>query len=284
MADRECSHQNVIEADELVCTDCGLVLGQVFQHNNVPTNADTSEWQRYNIKAPAYSSRLDDDGKLRETIANALSRMFLDSDSLIEEAVNSWKFLSQFRNVETCVGRRRLAYVLWDSLMSRGVIRKKEDIEAVCGARAGDIASLEKKCPKTRVYKPPSSYIDTIGAWTGMPYRHRRQVTRYMRTFEDENSYLTQDPELLAAASLLYVCGRLKKRKINADTTRVSKSGANETSKDFDLTWELPEYMQHITPKSIASLVDTDINSLKTVYNKVKRGNKWKNNLEFKKK
>ncbi len=271
MADCGCSHQNVIEAEELVCTDCGLVLGQIFQHDNNNVNEELGQMQR-EINPPN-SSRMSEDKHLRETISNTLSHMFLDSELLVEQAVDTWKRLSQFRNVDTCVGRRRLAYVLWDSLMCRGVIRKKEDIEVICEARPGDIASLEKKCPKTRVYKPPSSYVDTLGAWTGMPYRHRRQVARYMRTFEYENSYLTHDPELLAAASILYVCGRLKKQKCDP--------------KNSTFNWEFPEYMQHITPKSIASLVDTDLDSLKFVYDKVRQGsNRKKNNShsEFKKK
>ena len=257
MADRECSHQNVIEVEELVCTDCGLVLGQIFQHvNNVEEEFNRGQ---HDVKANPGSSD-DEDRKLRQTISNALSHMFLDSESLIDEAVSTWKDLSQFRNVETCVGRRRLAYVLWDSLMSRGVIRKKEDIETICQARPGDIAGLEKKSPKNRVCRPPSSFVDTLGAWVGMPYRHRRMVTRYMRTFEYENSYLTHDPELLAAASLLYVCARLKKRKTAMKKSDDSNSG---------LSWEIPEYMKHITPNSIASLVDTDLDSLKHVYKKV---------------
>ena len=260
MDDSGCSHQNVLEAGELVCTDCGLVLGPIFQHS-LPAS---EEVERMDVDVTPARSTVNEDRKLRETISNALGCMFLDSESLIEEAVDTWKRLSQFRNVETCIGRRRLAYVLWDSLMSRGVIRKKEDIEAVCEARPGDISSLEKKSPKTRVYRPPSSFVDTLGAWVGMPYRHRRLVTRYMRTFECENYYLTQDPELLAAASLLYVCGRLKRRK----------NASNKASDNYGLVWEIPEYMQHITPKSIASLVDTDLDSLKSVYNKVRNAGK----------
>ena len=263
MADRECSHQNVIEAGELVCTDCGLVLGPIFHHDNRNNNNNNVDEELNRMQHSVYASqhsRVDEERKLRETVSNALSHMFLDSESLIDEAVSTWKDLSQFRNVDTCVGRRRLAYVLWDSLMSRGVIRKKEDIEAICQARPGDIARLERKSPKTRVYRPASSFVDTLGAWVGMPYRHRRIITRYMRTFEYENSYLTHDPELLAAASLLYVCGRLKKRK-----SAMNDSGAP----DCGLSWELPEYMAHITPKSVASLVDADLDSLKCVYKKV---------------
>lgn len=248
MAERDCPHSNVAECGELVCRDCGLVLGPIFRHPS--TSAAGRSWvppPTAECGSNPTSSRSDE--RLRDGIANALARLFLDSDGLIEEAVSVWKRISRHRSTETSSGRRRLAYVLWDTLASKDIIREKEDIETACGASPGDISAAERRegRKKTRDFHPPSEQIDVLGSWLNIPYRHRRAVSSYMRTFEFENRYLSRKPETLAAASLLYVCSRIKK-----DRGR-------------------PDYMRNVTPSSVAELIDVDRGELRGAYDMLQK-------------
>ena len=258
MAERACPHTDVVEEGELVCRDCGLVLGPIFHH--LSYGAVGRSWKPPSEKDPNDYSFSRSDEKVRDSISNALARIFLDSDELIEEAVRIWKQLSRHLSSETSSGRRQMAYVLWDALTSKHIIREKADIEAVCGAKRGSISSAEKRRKSimdARNYHPPSKQIHVLGSWLNIPYRQRRAVSSYMRTFEFENHYLSRKPETLAAASLLYVCSRLK--------------GKGHSRR--------PKYMDELTPSSVAALIDVDQGELKSAYEalpKFERGRKEK--------
>lgn len=186
---------------------------------------------------------------LKETIRTALSRLFLDSELLIEEAASLWRSLSAYRSARTSIGRRELAFILWETLANQGIIREKEDIEHVCQVAEGGVSRAEKLYGRSPRYRPPSSCVDVLGAWMGVPFRRRRDVARYMRTFESENKHLKQSPELLAAASLLYVCNLRKKK------------GGSPT----------PDYLKGVLPSTVSGLVGVERGVLRSVYDSLPR-------------
>lgn len=266
----DCSHERIEEHGELVCIDCGLVMGPIFRHDpgggggnvyfgSTPSSSLRSEEDRGRRGKTLSTSQEE---ALRDAVSNALARLFLDSDAAINEAVRTWKRLSLYRNTDTSCGRRQLAYTLWKTLADNGVLREKVDFERACGADVGSVARLEKKMTRddnaavvTHSFKPPSERVETLGSWLGLPFRYRKLVASYMRTFELDNRFLTQKPEILAAASLLYVCDRIR-RRVQSDR----KCSARRVKP------ELPEYMRNITPDLLAELINADRKELKVGY------------------
>ena len=195
-------------------------------------------------------SRTEDEAVM-EAVSNALARLFLDSDQMISRAVAVWKELSSYRNVNTERGRRELAFVLWKTLMDNGVIREKSDLETVCGAEPNCMKNIERKKKQTTIFKRASSHVDTLGAWLGLPFHHRRLINKYVRSFDLENKHLsTRSPEVLAATSILFIYNRLRRR-----AGRRRGVGGN-----------LPEYMKNVTPENVADLVGVDREELKRTY------------------
>lgn len=261
-----CHHERVEECDELVCIDCGLVLGSIFLPERsmkvddvkvtsfappVPATTTTTTTTTDNVGQ--YHSH--DDDAIRDAVSNALARLFLDSDEVISEAVNVWKELGTYRSIDTGVGRRQLAFTLWKTLTDKGVLREKVDFEKVCGAEPGSISRMEKrkKCQMSTAFIRPSERVNSLGSWLGLPYQHRRIVERYMRSFECKNTYLRQKPEVLAMSSILYVSARI--------LHQVKKGRA----RGVRLT--TPEYMKHITPAYLADLIEGEREELKNCYN-----------------
>lgn len=250
MEDRECNHQNVVEHDELVCGDCGLVLGPIFRHERqappTPLPASSAHLTKKYSKYDTGGAAARQEEVLRDTISNALSRLFLDSDAMIEEAVSTWKMLSSYRNINSSRGRRHLAFILWKTLMDKGVIREKADLEAVlCEEKTSSSSGGSgRKLAGSVVFQPASARVETMGSWLGLPFRYRQVVKRYMRTFDFENHYLTKNPEVLAAASILFVCDKLRQRK----QEKKGEGGALGASHDYNP----PEYMKNVNADYIS--------------------------------
>ena len=251
----ECSHERLEECDELVCIDRGLVMGPIFHSDHKaqtmhsfapPTTSATA--------ATIAADRSSDEEIITDIVSNALARLFLDSDEMVSEAVTMWKEMSKYRNADTSSGRRQLAFVLWKTLTDKGVLREKGDFERACGAEQGSVAKIAKreKCT-TRAFIRPSQSVEALGSWLGLPYRHRRIIQRYMRTFESENTYLNPKPEVLAVCSILYVCDRLRRRILRKQAKNVSIP--------------MPDYMKYITPSFLTDLIDGEREELKYCFN-----------------
>lgn len=209
------------------------------------------------------TSKSDDD-ELWDAISNALARLFLDTDQMIEEAVRMWKNISTYHNVDTDRGRRELAFVLWKTLMSQGVIREKGDLEAVCGAEPNSLKTMSKKKSRQNVlFKRPSGYVDTLGSWLGLPFQQRRLINRYMRSFDLKNRHLTsKSPEVLAGASILFMYSRLRKK-----------------IKREHISFALPEYVKNITRHNMADLIATDLKELKQTYKSLPKDEVLENDM-----
>ena len=257
----ECSHERLEECDELVCIDCGLVMGPIFHsdykmqtvHSFAPPPTASVAAAATTAAAAAAGPSSDED-PITDIVSNALARLFLDSDEMISEAVTVWKEMSRYRSADTSSGRRQLAFVLWKTLTDKGVLREKGDFERACGAERGSVAKIDKrvKCP-TRAFIRPSKSVEALGSWLGLPYRHRRIIRRYMRTFESENTYLSPKPEVLAVCSILYVCDRLRRRILRKRAKNVSIP--------------MPDYMKYITPSFLTELIDGEREDLKYCFN-----------------
>ena len=258
MEPSECAHERIEEHGELVCVDCGLVTGTIFHHQDSAGGGSTYFGSAPLPLPPAADVGVNDgrtmsarqEEALTDAISNALARLFLDSDATVDRAVRTWKTISRYRNVDTSAGRRQLAYTLWKTLADDGVLRERVDFERVCGADVGSVARLEKKLRRDsdggrlvpRSFKRASERVETLGSWLGLPFRYRRLVAGYMKTFELDNRYLSQKPEVLAAASLLFVCDRLRRR---VQSGRLS-----------NVRLRLPEYVSNITPNHVAELIN----------------------------
>lgn len=202
------------------------------------------------------ASEVEED-TLWDAISNALARLFLDSDQLVQEAVDMWRRLSSHRNVNTDRGRRELAFVLWKTLTKRGVIREKRDLEAVCGAPPNSVKNGQKrKSSQNTPFKRPAAYVDTLGAWLGLPFQDRRIINKYMRSFDLKNDHLsTRSPEVLAGASILFMYDKLRRK--------FEKSG--------DIRIGLPNYLKNVTPDSVVDLIVVDRQELKQTYKSLPR-------------
>lgn len=253
----ECTHERLEECDELVCIDCGMVMGPIFLSDHKMQTVHSFAAPPTTSVAASTTAAVkpsSDEEPITDIVSNALARLFLDSDEMISEAVTMWKEMSKYRNVNTSSGRRRLAFVLWKTLTDKGVLREKCDFERACGAEQGSVAKIDKrvKCA-TRAFIRPSESVEALGSWLGLPYGHRRIIQRYMRTFEKENTYLCPKPEVLAVCSILYVCDRLRRRILRKRAKNVSIP--------------MPDYMKHITPSFLTELIDGEREELKYCFN-----------------
>ena len=249
-----------------MCGDCGLVLGQVFHHqrgvqlepaqSRIDVLASSAEWSTSaEIDCSVHTSSRTEDEAVWSAISNALARLFLDTEQMIEQAAQMWKSLSSYRNVDGARGRRELAFVLWKTLMDRGVIREKSDLEAACGAEPNSTKDMEKKRNQSVTFKRRSGHVDTLGAWLGLPFRDRRIINKYMRSFDFNNKHLgSKSPEVVAGASILFIYNQLMKRM-----------------KRGNVRLRAPEYMKNVSPANIAELVAVDTKELKRIYKTLPR-------------
>lgn len=266
MDERDCTHENVLECEELVCRDCGLVLGQVFHHQQSVEGGGEPSSSKNIIRSfqdslhdSTRSDRVkNENDAVFDAVSNALARLFLDSDQIIAQAVSVWNNISSYKNVNTERGRRELAFVLWKTLMDNGVIREKSDLESVCGAEPNSMKNIERKKKQPRIFKRASSHVDTLGAWLGLPFQHRRLINKYIRSFDLQSDnknnrlLLSRSSEVLAGTSILFIYNQLRKK---AKFSRVN----------------VPEYMKGITPENMANLIAADRNELKLTYKMLPR-------------
>lgn len=250
---RECPRGSISEDDgtgDLVCRNCGLVLGQVYMDTS-PT-----PWTEFTAAPLSFGGppKTANEYQARETIMNVCSHLHLDTTCLVDSAMSIWRELNsdssrparaRFSMTNTKC-RAMLAYAIMEALNRQCTPRSPELICQACDVTVGDMLKLEGVCGNVLTYCEPHHYVDTACAILGLPFWMTKLVVELAVVTQKTNFGFKPEP-LVAACIWSILCSVRSAIGPNTVPNEINENHIYDmlgVKKRTALTWmkKLPEY------------------------------------------